>query len=370
MPTSIAEQVHLEAINRARANPKAEAVRLGIDLNEGLNPGTIQDTPKPPVVHNQDLHDAATGHTAWMFANDIMSHENDGTPGERILAEGYSYSQYAENLGGYTTGSSSPANTAALEIHDTLFIDDGVSGRGHRRSILDPNLKEIGVGQGYGEFQGDDYTHLITDDYATTFDGSTHFLCGVVFQDSNQDGMYTGGEGMSGIAITVKQGITVIDSTTTGTAGDYTFALPAGDYTVIATLPTHGDVAEEFTIINENVKVDFRYDPSTTAKPDITFGSDITDIQIINAQTLKFIPANVESLSSQAVLYWTVSGAYVVRLDGIEVAHAGTLVVQPEYTTVYKLEAFGPAGVAEAEVKINSTPWPPFSKISKVFPEF
>src|SRR5258707_11440338 len=35
------EQYEVELINRARANPAAEAARYGIDLNEGLAPGTI-----------------------------------------------------------------------------------------------------------------------------------------------------------------------------------------------------------------------------------------------------------------------------------------------------------------------------------------
>jgi hypothetical protein len=371
MPLSIAEQVHLEAINRARANPIAEAYRLGIDLNEGLNPGTIPGTPVPPVVHNQDLQDAAIAHAAWELANDTMSHTGSGgsTPGERIIAEGYDYSQYAENLAGYTTGSSSPENTAAQLMHDALFIDSGVDGRGHRRSILDPNLKEIGIGMVYGEFAGDDYTHLAVDDYATTFAGDTYFLCGVVFQDSNADGMYTGGEGLSGIAIVIKQGVTTIDSTTTGTAGDYTFTLPAGDYTVIATLPTHGDVSKDFSIINQNVKVDFRYHPSITEAPVINFGSDIDTIQTINANTLRFIPQNTDSLPSRAILYWSVTNAYVTYLNGAPVSNSGTIQVTPETTTVYKLESFGPAGESVAEITITSLPWPPFNRDKKTFPE-
>ncbi len=36
-----AEQAHLEAVNRARANPLAEASRLGIDLFEDVAPGAI-----------------------------------------------------------------------------------------------------------------------------------------------------------------------------------------------------------------------------------------------------------------------------------------------------------------------------------------
>lgn len=368
MATSIEEQVHLEAINRARAHPAWEALRLSIDLNEGLTPGTIQDTPKQPVAHNQDLQDAADGHTAWMFANNLFQHEGPvGTfPGDRILAEGYDYSQYAENLGGIVGGT---AVEAALAIHDALFIDDGIEGRGHRKTILDDNLKEIGIGQAVGTFQSNPGTYLITNDAAVTFSGSTHFLCGVVFQDSNQDGKYSSGEGISGIAVVVKQGVTTIDSGTTGVAGDYTFALPAGDYTIIATLPTHGDVSEDFTIIHENVKIDFRYHPSTTAKPGMNFGSDIDSIQVINAVTEKFIPQNVESLPTQAVLYWGVSGAYIVIMDGVEIAHSGVLVVSPEVTTVYKIVAYGPAGVAEAEVQITSGVYPPFNAINNSFPE-
>lgn len=41
------EQLMLELINRARAAPGAEAARLGIDLNQGLDPGTISDCRGP-----------------------------------------------------------------------------------------------------------------------------------------------------------------------------------------------------------------------------------------------------------------------------------------------------------------------------------
>jgi hypothetical protein len=38
----------LTLINRARANPAGTAANFGIDLNEGLAPGTIPGTPKQP----------------------------------------------------------------------------------------------------------------------------------------------------------------------------------------------------------------------------------------------------------------------------------------------------------------------------------
>src|SRR6185436_5686566 len=46
-PTA-AEQYQLELINRARANPVAEATAFGIGLNEGLLTIIISSDPKPP----------------------------------------------------------------------------------------------------------------------------------------------------------------------------------------------------------------------------------------------------------------------------------------------------------------------------------
>lgn len=44
-PTAL-EQYVLELVNRARADPAAEAARLGIDLNQGLGAGQITTAAK------------------------------------------------------------------------------------------------------------------------------------------------------------------------------------------------------------------------------------------------------------------------------------------------------------------------------------
>ena len=46
------EQLLVELINRARANPEAEAARFGIPLNEDLEPGEISSDPKQPLAPN------------------------------------------------------------------------------------------------------------------------------------------------------------------------------------------------------------------------------------------------------------------------------------------------------------------------------
>src|SRR5262245_58376639 len=59
-----AGQYMLELINRARTDPAAEAARpdYGIDLNEGLAPGTISADPKQPLAPNEWLLQTIEGH--------------------------------------------------------------------------------------------------------------------------------------------------------------------------------------------------------------------------------------------------------------------------------------------------------------------
>src|SRR5438552_15691489 len=66
------EQLMLELVNRARANPAAEAARLGIDLNEGLEANTISAEPKQPLAFNPQLIQAARGHSQWMLDHDTF----------------------------------------------------------------------------------------------------------------------------------------------------------------------------------------------------------------------------------------------------------------------------------------------------------
>ena len=72
-PTAV-EQYVVELINRARANPAAEAARDGIDLNEGLKAGTISPAAKQPLALNPYLTDAARGHSQWMIDHDTFNH--------------------------------------------------------------------------------------------------------------------------------------------------------------------------------------------------------------------------------------------------------------------------------------------------------
>ena len=57
------EQLSLELVNRARANPQAEATRFGIGLNDGLaSPNLITASPKQPLTPESRLALSARRH--------------------------------------------------------------------------------------------------------------------------------------------------------------------------------------------------------------------------------------------------------------------------------------------------------------------
>ena len=57
-----AEQLVLEYVNRARADPDAEGQRLGIDIHEGLTDSSLVG-PRPPLAMNKDLLAIAQAHS-------------------------------------------------------------------------------------------------------------------------------------------------------------------------------------------------------------------------------------------------------------------------------------------------------------------
>src|SRR5918997_2057697 len=129
------EQYFLELVNRARANPGAEASRLGIDLNEGLSSGTISNTAKQPLAMNQFLNDSAQSHSDWMLATDNFSHTgaNGSSAGDRMKAAGYSLNgswTWGENITIRWGGSPSESNALVQSFHDGLF-----KSAGHRKNI-------------------------------------------------------------------------------------------------------------------------------------------------------------------------------------------------------------------------------------------
>jgi len=223
------EQYMLELVNRARANPAAEAARLGIDLNQGLAAGTISTAAKQPLAFSPLLVDAARTHSGWMLNTDTFSHTGAGgsDPGARMKAAGYAFSgawSWGENIA-ITYGSNASVTPAIVgQLEDGLF-----KSAGHRKNLLADGFREVGIGLASGEYKGSQGV-TATQDFAKS--GTLPFLTGVAFTDRNADHFYQPGEGLGGLSVQAQSSTGALYKTTTWAAGGYQMALPIGTYTV------------------------------------------------------------------------------------------------------------------------------------------
>lgn len=269
---SIAEQIHLEAINRARANPSAEATLFGMsDVTEGTN-GKLTNTAQAPLAFNAKLLQSSRAHSTDMATRGYFEHSSpEGTtPFTRMTSAGYSYAFAGENIALFG-GLGSDAVANSLQLYKLLFVDDGVSGRGHRINLLSANFKEIGI----GVVADSSNVFYVTQDLASNLDDSRAIVLGVVYDDKNKDGAYSAGEGLSGVTITLSTG----EKTTTATAGGYGLPLSNGSYQLTFSHPTYGSVTKTLQLSSKNVKVDVKLSEfsnsstsnnSTTTTPNTT----------------------------------------------------------------------------------------------------
>jgi hypothetical protein len=259
---SAQEQYLLELINRARANPQAEVVRNGeiSSLNDDLDPGTLNDTPKQPLAFDPALIEASRNHSRWMLDTDVFSHigEKNSDAGKRMVEAGYKFIgvySWGENLSwAGTTGTLELDRTIATQ-HDELF-----SSPVHRLNLMNGDYREIGLGVLTGDFLGYSAA-VITQNFAES--GNEAFLTGVIYTDSEvDDDFYTIGEGLGDIrveAVRQEDGATI--STTNFASGGYSLALVPGTYTVtFAGAGLGNPVTRTVTIGETNVKLDLATD--------------------------------------------------------------------------------------------------------------
>src|SRR5262249_9829532 len=152
-----------EVINRDRADPTAAALRYGVDLNEGLAPGTISNADKQPLAVNPFLTDAARQHSQWMTDNDNFTHfevDSSGNPisgfnqpQDRDITAGFNtpggLSGY-ENIAAQSQNGPVPLLDSVNKENTSLFVDGNTPGRGHRVNVMRDILTEIGVGLAVG----------------------------------------------------------------------------------------------------------------------------------------------------------------------------------------------------------------------------
>jgi len=328
LTVSAYEQLFLELINRGRANPTAEAARFGINLNEGLASGTLPGTAVQPLALNNSLQASIQGHLQDMIDHDFFSHtgSNGSAFTTRINSAGYTgWLTVGENLA--WRGSTGAINTEATVIQEyqDLFVDTGISGRGHRLNMLSPSYKETGAGVRTGNFMG--YNAVLTgNDFGAKAGNS--FLTGVVITDTvAANNFYNVGEGLSGVSVVVKSGATTVASTTSNAAGGYQVQVPAGTYQVtFSGTGLASPITKSFTIGSLNVKVDAntRTDVSTAPPaPTISFSS--SSFVVDEAAGTKSITVNLSRAAATAVSvrYATTNGTAIAGSD--YTATTGTL---------------------------------------------
>ncbi|HEX7862000.1 MAG TPA: CAP domain-containing protein [Verrucomicrobiae bacterium] len=293
------EQLYIEFINRARANPIAEATLFASTSDQAIldaydffnvDLGLMQAQfatilPAPPLAPNALLRNAAIRHSTDMSSHDFQQHTgSDGsTPGTRVRDAGYIYSSVGENIFAYAE--SVFQGHAGFEV-DWGRLEDGAIGGiqnppGHRNAIHNRNFREIGVGV---LFEDLDTTavgpQLVTQNFGIS-QSNRPFITGVAYYDLNGNSFYDMGEGIGGVTVNVSgtttQGIT-------SRSGGYAVPVAGnGIYTVTFSTPGLNDSVQQVTVANaENRKVDFR----PTYTPPTISGSTSPQINTQNAYSI------------------------------------------------------------------------------------
>ena len=241
-PPTDEETFYVELINRARADPAAEGVRLRTTTDvDVIAAVTFFKTdlvlfaqemaalpPAPPLAFNARLLNAARGHSRDQFTNQFQGHTgtNGSTTTTRVTAAGYSFQTVAENV--YVTASSVFYGHAGFEIDWGNDVGGMQTGRGHRVNIHNAALREIGAGVVLGT-NGGVGPQVITQDLATQL-SAPPLLTGVAYCDFSGDNFYTPGEGLGGLSVAVT-GANFL--ALTAASGAFTVPLPGnGTYSV------------------------------------------------------------------------------------------------------------------------------------------
>ncbi len=274
------EQLYLEYLNRARANPPSE----GNILANTTDPDVLDSyrffsvdlalmqsqfnaiSPAQPLSMNSKLMAAARLHSGDMFTNSFQGHvgSNGSTLGTRATAQGYNYSTLGENVYSYAA--------SVFHGHAGFEVDWGVgpggmqTPPGHRINIHTNGFRDVGVGVVDGT-NGSVGPQLVTQDFGTQ-QGATPFITGLAYYDINPNNFFDPGEGLGGVNVQVA-GVNFYAVTTN--SGGYSVPVPGnGTYTV--TFSGNGLPVTQRTVTvsgGNNVKVDFRpgYFPPQVSGP-------------------------------------------------------------------------------------------------------
>ena len=110
-----------------------------------------------PLACSAALRDAAREHSADMLARQYFEHGAPGEPFDRRVRRYLAASLIAEDIGWGTGRYGTPDGVVNLWMHSPS----------HRRIILLPGLRRLGLGVTQGTFQGNAQASLVTADFAS-----------------------------------------------------------------------------------------------------------------------------------------------------------------------------------------------------------
>ena len=278
------EQYYLELINRARANPTAEGIRLatttdanvlGAYASFGVNLILMQAQftlipPQPPLSMNATLLNAARAHSQNMLDNNYQGHTGpDGSLSTRLAG-------YTAGANGWSIGENVYAYSKSVWYgHAGFEVDWGgtplnggmQSPPGHRQNIHNPDFREVGIGNVIGTNGGSGGVgpQLVTQDFGTK-GGLLPFVTGVVYRDLNGNGFYDPGEGIGGVTVTISN---VNSYAATAASGGFSVPVPgSGNYNVTFSGGSVPANQESVSVVNgQNVKADYVVTGSATPTP-------------------------------------------------------------------------------------------------------
>ena len=262
----------LGLINQARERPLDMIEAYGIDpgpfleFDSGLY--EILTRPVMPLVPNASLRSASKAHSEDMLANSFFDHiSSDGRSlEERVVEKDYDPAILGEVIQrvGFSAFSDTDAAYALEQIVEqilrdeiTNYVDTGVL------TILNPDLQDLGIGMVSGTCEvGDEAADVLiaTAALGSEAEGGTPSLVGTVYVDEDGDGLYSYGEGLPEVRVTIESGHTLfgyleLQEVWTDRAGGFHYPLDSGLHRVTVYVPGMEPAEYLLTPKGENVRL-------------------------------------------------------------------------------------------------------------------
>lgn len=244
-----------QLINQARTRPLEVIESLGMDPAR-----ILEDLPElhdiltqglPPLVFNMQLHAAAVEHVKDMFENDYYSHDSlDGrTYEERILETGYEPLYAGESMGlqclgdGFIDENDNNMDSIVSNMFRQIFAAE-LSPDAEERNILDPLKREVGISIIKGTSSGlvgicGDNVLLMVADFGHSSAEQYSYIEGFVYSDPDQDMLYSPGEGIFQIAVSIEElsgdEVSSLSIIYTNEAGGFGIPAVPGEYRISVT---------------------------------------------------------------------------------------------------------------------------------------